>query len=133
MNDTYSVRAWAIASDGSRIPLRCAYARSFAQRFFGLMGKRSVPENCGLVFERCRSIHMMFMRVPLDVLWLAPKCGSRYQVMGLSSNVKPWGGANAPRGALVAMELKAGTFSEKPAYILIEEGFEDVPRQRGAS
>ena len=91
MNDSYSIRASAVAFDGSRIPLRCAYARSFSQRFFGLMGKRSIPENCGLVFERCRSIHMMFMCVPLDVLWLAPKCESRYQVVELASGVKPWG------------------------------------------
>lgn len=134
MNDTYSIRAWAVAPDGSKVPIRCAYARTFAQRFFGLMGKRSVPVNCGLVFERCRSIHMMFMRVPLDVLWLAPKCDERYQVIGLSSSVKPWGGAAAPRGATVAMEFGAGTFSEKPAYILLDDGAEPAAsRQRGVS
>lgn len=123
MNDSYPLTAEALMPNGERIALRCAWATGFAQRFFGLMGKRSVPARCGLAFARCRSVHMMFMRVPLDVLWLVSGDGPRYQVAGLSRRVMPWRVATAPRGGAIAVEFESGTFSEAPLSVLIgDEG-----------
>ena len=123
MNDSYPLTAEALMPSGERIALRCAWATSFAQRFFGLMGKRSVPARGGVAFDRCRSIHMMFMRVPLDVLWLVSGDGPRYEVAGLSKGVMPWRVAMAPRGGTIAVEFESGTFSEAPSSVFIgDEG-----------
>lgn len=122
MNDSYPLRATAYLPGGERMALRWAWATGFCQRLVGLMGKRSVPARCGLAFDRCRSIHMMFMRIPLDVLWLAPNGGSSYRVVGLSKGVKPWRAALAPRGGFVAVEFAAGTFDEPPLGVRIDEG-----------
>lgn len=123
MNDSYPLEAEALMPNGERIALRCVWATGFAQRFFGLMGKKSVPAKCGLAFDRCRSVHMMFMRVPLDVLWLASGDGPRYKVAGLSKRVMPWRVAMAPRGGSMAVEFESGTFNEAPLSVLIgDEG-----------
>ena len=120
MNSTYPFIARCRFLDGSERELRCAYARNFFERFMGLMGKDAIPVDCGLVFERCRSIHMLFMRVPIDVLWVAPRLRDGvYHVSGLSRRVRPWTIANAPMGASVAIEFPAGTFEEPPISIAI--------------
>lgn len=40
----------------------------------GLMGRSSIPESYALVFDfgdrASRTVHMLFVRTPLDVLWL---------------------------------------------------------------
>ena len=41
-------------------------AKSFKDRFFGLMGKKNI-DYC-LLFKRCNSIHTFFMKEPIDVV-----------------------------------------------------------------
>ena len=45
-------------------------ARSFRDRFLGLMGQKSLPEGTGLLLENCSSIHMFFMRFPIRAVYL---------------------------------------------------------------
>jgi hypothetical protein len=49
-------------------------ADSFLSQTVGLMGKSSVPDDYALVFEfddaARRFIHMLFVRTPLDVVWI---------------------------------------------------------------
>ena len=120
MNSNYTLSARCVLANGTERIVRCAYARSFAQRFMGLMGKSSVPAGCGLIFERCRSIHMFFMKVPLDVVWTGPRLSDgSYRVLGLSSSVQPWTLAGAPGGACVAIEFAAGTFDVMPVTLTL--------------
>ena len=40
------------------------------QRFMGLMGKRELAADAGLCLRPCSSIHMFFMRIALDAVFL---------------------------------------------------------------
>lgn len=63
--------------EGAARPLATAVERaeSMLQQSRGLMFRASVPDDYGLVFpfDRVgrRSIHMLFVRFPIDVVWLA--------------------------------------------------------------
>ena len=57
-------------------------------RFKGLMLRRYFPKGAGLWIVPCNSIQMMFMRFPVDVVWL----NSKRVVLKVSSKVAPWYG-----------------------------------------
>jgi len=46
-------------------------AQRFVPRLLGLMGRRSLKPETGLYLPRCSSIHMFFMRFPIDAVYLA--------------------------------------------------------------
>lgn len=73
-------------------------------RFFGLMGRASLAPDGGLWLAPCDSIHMMFMRFAIDVVWL----NADRSVLKISSHVKPWIGMAWCTGAKVALELPSG-------------------------
>ena len=108
---TYGVVCRALEPSLARRVIMVHMAKSFRERFLGLMGVRSVPLGCGLLFEHCRSIHMMFMRVPLDVVWLsAPYSDGGRAVVAVSRALAPWRLAFAPsKDAIAALEMRAGT------------------------
>lgn len=69
----------------------CDVAESFMKRLIGLMGHSQLSEGHGLWFPRCNSIHMWFMRVSLDVIFLKKSGdGSGYVVTSAHSSVRPW-------------------------------------------
>jgi uncharacterized protein len=49
-----------------------AVARSWRSRALGLAGLDALPCHVGLLLPRCRSVHTLGMRFPLDLLWLGP-------------------------------------------------------------
>lgn len=71
----------------------------------GLMFQGSVPDGYGLVFRfgepGTRTIHMLFVRVPLDVLWLVDDEVTRV------ATLQPWTGV-AHGLADTVVELPAG-------------------------
>jgi len=73
-------------------------------RFKGLMFRSSLPKQGGLWLTPCSSIHMMFMRFPIDVIWL----NSNRVVLKVSSGVAPWYGMAFCWNAWTALELPAG-------------------------
>lgn len=88
---------------GTVVAQEVRLARSVWSRFRGLMGRRSLPEGQGLLLEPCSSIHCMFMRFPIDVIFL----DREGRVVKVATNVKPWRLA-AAKGARSALELPAG-------------------------
>ncbi len=85
---------------------------SFWQRFRGLMGRASIHPAEGLWLQGS-SIHMMFMRFPIDALFVgeAGQAGRR-TVVGLRPDLPPWRGLVLPvRGAQGVIELPAGTLA----------------------
>ncbi len=83
-------------------------AASFLARGRGLMFASSLPQGGGLVIEPCNSIHMFFMRFPLDVLFL----DAQERVVFMYRGIKPWRVGRLVRGAKAAIELPAGTIDE---------------------
>ena len=59
--------------DGSVVVEPLEVAKSFFARGMGLMGRARLPENGGLLIDDCNGIHMMFMRFPIDAVFVDKK------------------------------------------------------------
>ena len=95
------------ATRGTTIAAEAVRAQSFLARGRGLMMAPPLPAGGGLVLDPCNSIHMFFMRYPLDVLFV-DKDGV---VVFMYTEIKPWRVGRIVRGAKLAVELPAGTIS----------------------
>jgi uncharacterized membrane protein (UPF0127 family) len=76
----------------------------------GLMGRPSLAHGAGLWLPDSNGIHMMFMRFPIDAVFLgrADAGGSR-PVVGLRRALRPWTGlVPLVRGAHGVLELPVG-------------------------
>jgi uncharacterized membrane protein (UPF0127 family) len=74
-------------------------------RFRGLMFRAALPEGHGLALRPCNSIHMFFMRFPLDVLFV----DGDGRVLRVLDTIRPWRASSFVRGAKAGIELPAGT------------------------
>jgi hypothetical protein len=86
-------------------------AESFGGRFMGLMGRPELAPGAGLWLRPASSIHMLFMRFPIDAVFLAkPSDGSARRVVGVRPALRPWTGVVWwARGADGCLELPSGT------------------------
>lgn len=101
-------------------------ARRFLERFLGLMGIKEMPEGCALWFPRCTGIHMFFMRIPLDVIWI----GEGGKVVRVDSGLRPWRVAFGPKGAKGCLEMAAGTFDLRGIEVEFEASTEGIRSNR---
>ena len=70
----------------------------------GLMFRASLPDGYGLLLRPCSSIHMFFMRFPLDVVFV----DGDGRVVRILDSIRPWRASFPVRGAKAAIELGAG-------------------------
>jgi uncharacterized membrane protein (UPF0127 family) len=63
-----------------------------------------LPEGSGLIIEPCNSIHMFFMRYPLDIVFT----DRHGKVLFMYKGIKPWRMGRVVRGARTAIELPTG-------------------------
>ncbi|MDY4883157.1 MAG: DUF192 domain-containing protein [Anaerovibrio sp.] len=97
--------------DNPQLELRVQVADNFLQRLRGLMlrSPASLPLGTGLLIAPCNSIHMMFMRFAIDVVYLAED----YTVVKTVKNVRPWLGISAcfKKGTWAVLELPIGSIA----------------------
>jgi len=74
------------------------------------MGRASLADNEGLLLPGTNSIHMLFMRFPIDCVFVgAARADGSRQVVGTRERLAPWRGVVWwVRGAKAAVELPAG-------------------------
>jgi uncharacterized membrane protein (UPF0127 family) len=80
-------------------------------KFMGLMGRRSLAPGAGLWLPESNGIHMMFMRFPIDAVFVggAEANGSR-AVLSVHRSLPTWRGlVPLVRGAKGVLELPVGT------------------------
>lgn len=88
------------------LPLTIEEAGTFWSRFLGLMFRKELPKDKGLHIAPCNSIHMMFMKFSIDVVFL-DRDGN---VVKLRERVRPWVGMVGPvSGAFSVLELPIGS------------------------
>jgi uncharacterized membrane protein (UPF0127 family) len=89
---------------------RVVGAHGFWGRFRGLMGRGTLPAGEGL-FLADSSIHMFFMRFPIDALFVStPDPSGERRVVDVRPDLRPWRGLVMPvKGAAGVVELPAGT------------------------
>lgn len=91
-------------SRGQVLAERVEDARSFGARLVGLLGRAALADGAGLWLEPCNSVHMAFMRFPIDVVFTA----ADGEVVAVVPNLKPWRMTRMYSGARVAIELPVG-------------------------
>jgi uncharacterized protein len=89
--------------DGSVVCERCVVADSFWSRMKGLLGRSTLAEDEGILLRPASSVHMFFMRFPIDAVFL----DRDQQVVKVAANLRPWRLAGARRSKAV-LELPAG-------------------------
>jgi len=101
--------------DGTVVAQPLEIASNFIARGVGLMGRRRLPENGGLLIHGCNGIHMMFMRFPIDAVFVDRKG----LVIKTYERLLPWIGlvplvwradkvAELPVGTIRRHAIKAG-------------------------
>ncbi len=86
---------------------RCEVARQFLSRGRGLMGRASLPPGSGLLIEPCSSIHMLFMRFPIDAVFV----DRHHRVVALYPALPPWRLYAGHWRARYALELPIGVIA----------------------
>lgn len=84
--------------------LEIEVAESFFSRLRGLMLRSRLEEGRGLLLAPCNSIHMMFMRFAIDVIYL----DKDFCIKKIAQNVLPWIGMSFCFGAWAALEMASG-------------------------
>ena len=82
---------------------RCLLADGPLERMRGLLGRRDLPPEEGILLEPASSVHTWFMRFPIDVVFL----DREMSVLRVVPSLGPWRWAGRRRAAAV-LELAAG-------------------------
>ena len=80
-------------------------------KFLGLMGRETLPEGHGLWLPESNGIHMMFMRFPIDAVFVGrPDADGTRPVVSVHRSLAAWRGlVPLVRGAHGVLELPVGT------------------------
>src|SRR6201987_5677246 len=92
---------------GKLVCERCEVADSMFARGKGLLGRSGLEPGGGMLIDGAGSVHMFFMRFPIDVVFLARD----RTVVGVRHRLAPWRVA-AARRAVASLELPAGRAAE---------------------
>ena len=97
----------------SVLATRLETADSLSGKFMGLMGRASLAQGDGLWLTDSNGIHMMFMRFPIDAIFLGrpdPERDGARTVIATRAALRPWIGlVPLVRGAHGVLELPVGT------------------------
>ena len=74
---------------------------------FGLLGRDGLGPGAGMLIDRAPSVHMFFMRFPIDIVFL----DRNRNVVRIVHGLRPWRVAGA-RKAVAALELPVGAVDE---------------------
>jgi uncharacterized membrane protein (UPF0127 family) len=92
-----------VRDDGTVVCERCSVADRLWPRLRGLLGRDGLQPGEGILLRPAGSVHTLFMRFPIDVVFL----DRELVVVGVRPGMAPWRAA-AVRGARSTLELAAG-------------------------
>jgi uncharacterized membrane protein (UPF0127 family) len=100
-------------SRGTELAVHLESAEGLWGRFMGLMGRKTLAPDAGLWLSGTNGIHMMFMRFPIDAVFLSrPEAGhgGAQTVLSMHRGLRAWVGLiPLVRGAYGVLELPVGT------------------------
>lgn len=76
-------------------------ANTFVSRLVGLLDRKNIDENEGLLLMRCSSIHCFFMKFTIDAVYLSKDMEVLYK-----ETVKPWKIGKIVKNTYNILELK---------------------------
>jgi uncharacterized membrane protein (UPF0127 family) len=86
---------------------RTERADTVISRGIGLLGRGRLEHGEGLIIDPCKSIHMFFMRFPIDAVFV-DRSGIVCHVV---NSIRPWRASKYVRKAKLVVELPAGTLA----------------------
>lgn len=100
------------AKNQTRATVLCEYleeACGMTGKSRGLLGREGLEAEAGMLFEAgrlepCMWMHMLFMRFPIDIVFL----DRQGKVIRINYNLRPWRVSSIVWGARKALELSAG-------------------------
>ena len=98
---------------GAIVGERVEIANALASRLRGLLGRAGLVPGAGLWLERCSSIHMFFMRFPIDALFV----DENRMVVRCVPSLRPWRIATGGRRARAVLELAVGSISRSKTQV----------------
>lgn len=101
--------------------LQIKKADTFKKRLVGLMFQKAPIQDECLHIIPCNSIHMFFMRFPIDVIFLTKKG----KVIKTIESLPPWSFVPKVKGAYSTLECPIGTIR---AYAIKEGGYLDLEK-----
>jgi uncharacterized membrane protein (UPF0127 family)/protein-S-isoprenylcysteine O-methyltransferase Ste14 len=90
-------------SNGRTLCERCVLADTALARMRGLLGRKELPSDEGILLRPASSVHTAFMRIPIDVVFL----DRDNRVLKIGHSVPPWRALGA-RNTKAVLELSAG-------------------------
>lgn len=93
------------AKNAEVLATRVERADTFWSRLCGLMFRKQLEAQTGLLLEPCPQIHTCFMRFAIDVIFL----DQQNRVVAVLENLKPWRMSKFYTTARRTLELPGGT------------------------
>ena len=87
--------------------------RSYWERLIGLMGRKALAQNEGLIIDPCSSVHMFWMRFAIDVIYV----NKEHVIVGIDHDLRPWRIGHFYRKVQYVIELPAGKAHETGAQV----------------
>lgn len=92
---------------GTVVAERVARASSFFERLRGLLGRPALAEGSALAIAPCNSVHTLFLRFPIDVVFL-DRSGTAVRAL---PGLRPFRATRPHLAAAQVVELPAGTLA----------------------
>src|SRR5262245_4408940 len=96
--------ATILTAAGVELARNVKIAANFRDRAIGLLGRRELGDDAGMLFDPGGSIHTLWMQMTIDVAFL----DRDLRVLKISGAVPPWRMRFAPRGTHYTLELASG-------------------------
>jgi len=107
-------RTFRLELRGELVTPQLIKADTMWRRMRGLLGRGALAPSEGLWITPCTSIHMFFMRFPIDAIFL----DDQQQVVRVHEDLRPWRMARGGKFARTVLELPQG----KAAFFNIRVG-----------
>lgn len=101
------------ARTGRVLAEKVAIARTLASKTVGLMFSSQLPDRSAVIIPGCRQVHTLFVRFPIDVIFIGPDCC----VVGVVEHLRPFRVSPYCHKAATVIELPAGTVSRNEIVI----------------
>ncbi len=114
------LRAARNVTRGTHLATRLETADGLWARFMGLMGRATLEPDAGLWLPG-NGIHMMFMRFPIDAVFVGKPdatAGGTHPVLSVHRGLRAWTGlVPLVRGAFGVLELPVGTIDRSGTVV----------------
>lgn len=103
-------------------------------KFLGLMGRAPLPAGTAMWLPESNGIHMMFMRFPIDAVFLGrPDDGGTRRVVAVRERLPAWRGlVPLIRGAHGVLELPAGMIAASATVVGDRVALDPIAEETGS-